>query len=300
MAQKQILSKPEEIKQVIPLADGRQLPLSRPLVMGILNVTPDSFYDGGRYDTPDRAADHALQMVDQGADIVDVGGESTRPAGVYGSGSAPVSATEEIRRVVPVIEAIRAASHVCISVDTYRASVAQTAIDAGADMVNDVSALSFDDAMAPLIARTRVPVVLMHMKGKPKDMQANPGYVDCVAEICDFFLGRLDFCQANAVDRSKLILDPGVGFGKRLSDNLEIFARLSRFKEFGLPLLVGASRKSFMGMLSGVMGDPEKRLGGSIAAAVVAVCAGANIVRVHDVEQTVQALKVVQGIRSIE
>jgi dihydropteroate synthase len=292
MTTKQTLTKPEEIKRVIPLAGGRELPLDRPLVMGILNVTPDSFSDGGRFDTPDKALEQALRMIDEGADIIDIGGESTRP------GSEPVSADEEQKRVLPMIERLRRKSDICVSVDTYRHATAKAALDAGADIVNDISALRFDDQMARLIADRKVPVILMHMKGTPRDMQKNPTYDDCVREISDFFRERIDFAVAAGIDKSKLILDPGIGFGKRLVDNLEILAHLSAFKQFNLPVMLGASRKSFIGKLGPSKRPAENRLGGSIAAAVVAVRNGADIIRVHDVDPTVEALRVLQGITS--
>jgi len=294
MVQKQTHTKPEEIKRVIPLAGGGQLSLSRPLVMGILNVTPDSFFDGGKFVKLESAVAQAQKMIAEDADIIDIGGESTRP------GAEPIDQNEEQQRVVPVIEALRQCSDVCISVDTTHARTAEVAVEAGARIINDVSAMRSDPDMVALAARLKLPVVLMHMQGTPRDMQKNPSYVDCVAEVTDFFRERIEFCRCHGVDKSKIILDPGIGFGKRLSDNLEILANISEFKQFGLPVLVGASRKSFIGMLHSVETAPEQRLGGSIAAAVTAIGNGADIVRVHDVGQTVQALKVFQGIRSAE
>jgi dihydropteroate synthase len=294
MTQRETLTKHEEIKRVIPLADGRQLPLSRPLVMGILNVTPDSFSDGGRYESVDRAVARAHEMIREGADIIDIGGESSRP------GASPVDSEEERRRVVPVVRRLAQDTDSCLSVDTYRASTAADAIEAGASMVNDISALRFDTEMAGVIARTKVPVVLMHMLGSPRHMQIDPHYAECLEEIEAFFEERLVYCGRQGIDRSKTILDPGIGFGKRLSDNLEILTHLQRFRGFGLPLMVGASRKSFIGMLSPSSGTPERRLGGSIAAAVASVLNGADIVRVHDVAPTVEALKVTQAIRAMD
>ncbi|MFQ6007871.1 MAG: dihydropteroate synthase [Candidatus Zixiibacteriota bacterium] len=281
----------KESQQVITVSSGRQLPLTRPLIMGILNVTPDSFSDGGRFINLTDAVAHALKMVDEGADIIDIGGESTRP------GADPVSAEEEIRRVIPVIEMLKRETDIPISIDTYKASTAQAALEAGADIVNDVSALRFDSSMANLIASQKVPVVLMHMLGTPRDMQKNPHYENCVEEIAQFFVARIDFCIKSGIEKTKIILDPGIGFGKRLSDNLEILANLRRFKEFSLPLLVGVSRKSFIGMIHTSGCAADQRIGGSIAATVAAVINGADIVRVHDVAQTVEALKVLQAIR---
>ena len=294
MIQRETLTKPDEIKRVISLAEGRQLPLSRPLVMGVLNVTPDSFSDGGRYESIDKAVIHARGMIREGADIIDIGGESSRP------GATPVDAEEEQRRVIPVISRLAQETDVCLSIDTYRATTAAAALEAGASMVNDISALRLDDTMAGVITKAKVPVVLMHMLGTPLNMQTNPHYADCVEEIGAFFEERLAYCGRQGIDRSKIILDPGIGFGKRLSDNLEILTHLERFRRLGLPLMIGASRKSFIEMLSSSSDIPERRLGGSIAAAVAAVINGADIVRVHDVAPTVEALKVTQAIRATD
>lgn len=291
--QKQTFTRTEEIKPVIPLRPGRQLELSRPLVMGIVNVTPDSFSDGGRYLDTQQAVARALRLLDEQADILDIGGESTRP------GAEPITAEDELARIIPVIQAVRSDSpHAIISVDTYKAEVARQALQAGADLVNDVSALRFDAEMAGVIAEHKCPVVLMHMQGTPQTMQQNPHYDDCVGEIADFFEERLSFCSDHNIDRARVILDPGIGFGKRLSDNLEILGNLTAFKRFGVPLLVGASRKGFIGMLNSSAGQADTRIGGSIAAAVLAVVRGADIVRVHDVAATVEALKIVQAIGS--
>jgi dihydropteroate synthase len=294
MTQRETLTKPEEIKRVISLAGGRQLPLSRPLVMGVLNVTPDSFSDGGKYVSVDMAVARAHEMIREGADIIDIGGESSRP------GATPVDAEEERRRVIPVISRLAQETDGCFSIDTYRASTAAAAIEAGAGIVNDISALRFDADMSRVVAQAKAPIVLLHMLGIPRDMQTNPHYTDCVEEIGAFFEERLSFCCEKGIDRSKIILDPGIGFGKRLSDNLEILTHLRRFCRFGLPLLVGASRKSFIGMLSSSGSVSDQRLGGSIAAAVAAVTNGADIVRVHDVAPTVEALKVTQAIRATD
>lgn len=288
---KQTLTRPEEIKRVIPLPDGRELSLSRPLVMGVLNLTPDSFSDGGRYLSIKSAVEHALLMEADGADIIDIGGESTRP------GAEPVASGEEQARVIPVIESIRQQTTLPVSIDTYHADTARAAIEAGADIVNDISALRSDPNMVGLIAKKRVPVVLMHMLGEPRNMQQHPRYDNCVEDIASFFKERIEFCTANGIDKSRLILDPGIGFGKRLSDNIEILAGLRRFAALNLPILIGASRKSFIGMLHPTDKQADQRSGGSIAAAVVAALHGASILRVHDVAQTVEALKVMQAIR---
>ena len=288
------LVKPEASKRVIELTDGRSLSLEFPLIMGIVNVTPDSFYDGGRFDTPGAVRDRAVQLVEEGASIIDIGGESSRP------GAEPISPEVELQRVIPAIEAIRQVSDCCISVDTYRSATAEAAIDAGADMINDISALQADPEMAKTLLKYSVPFVLMHMKGQPSNMQVDPAYDNCVEEIGDFFDERLRFCDSIGLDRTRIILDPGIGFGKRLRDNLDILSHLQQFGRFDRPLLIGASRKSFMGLLADEMGSAELRLGGSIAAAVMAVRAGADILRVHDVRETVGALKVARAIGEAE
>ena len=289
--QKQVLNRPEEIKAVVPFGDGRELPFDRPLVMGVLNVTPDSFSDGGKYAKPRAAVRRATEMIKQGANIIDIGGESTRP------GAEPVDAETEIERVIPVIESIRKKSDIPISIDTYKARVAEIAISAGADIVNDISALQFDQAMPDVVANCKVPVVLMHMKGTPGQMQQDPHYDDCVGEIQQFFRDRIEFCKLAGIDKSKIILDPGIGFGKRLFDNTEILANLETFKIFSLPIMIGVSRKSFIGMINPTDSRAANRIGGSIAAALLAIQNGANIVRVHDVAETVEAIKVIKAIR---
>ena len=289
--QPQKLVRPEEIKRVIALSDGRQLALSRPLIMGILNVTPDSFSDGGKFATTGTAVEQALRMIEEGADIIDIGGESSRP------GAEPVDAEEEQNRILPVVRQLRKQGKVPISVDTYKAATAEAALGEGADIVNDISALRFDPNLAGLVAKSRAPVILMHMLGSPRTMQENPSYNDCVAEIKEFFEVRIKFATNAGIDKSKIIIDPGIGFGKRLSDNLDILAGLREFKSFSLPVMIGVSRKRFIGMLHHAGGPADRRLGGSISAAVAAVINGADIVRVHDVAETVEALKVVQAIR---
>jgi dihydropteroate synthase len=278
----------------IELRSGRILTFDRPIVMGILNVTPDSFSDGGKYFSPEQAVSHALELQQQGADIIDIGGESTRP------GAEPVSLEEEIRRTIPVIQEIRNVSAIPISIDTYKAEVAKQALEAGADIINDVSAVSFDFAMIPLAARTGAPVVLMHMLGTPRDMQDDPHYEDCVEEVGAFFEYRMDACERGGIARNRIILDPGIGFGKRVEHNLELLHNLRDFARFGRPLLVGASRKSFIAQVPGGAGEPSNRIGGSIAAAIMAVANGASIVRVHDVAATVEALQIWRAIQGDE
>ncbi len=275
----------------IELANGRLLKLDRPLVMGILNVTPDSFSDGGKYAGIKEALSFAQQMVKDGVDIIDIGGESSRP------GSNPVSLDEELKRVIPIITKIREHSTIPISIDTTKADVARQAISAGADIVNDISALRFDSEMVDVIAENRTPVILMHMLGDPKTMQADPIYFDCVNEIMQFFSERIHFCLNNGIQREKIILDPGIGFGKKLSDNLALINKIGQFKTFGCPVLLGASRKSFIGMITGDKKSPEKRIGGSLAAAITGIQNGVDILRVHDIAETIEAIKLLKALK---
>jgi dihydropteroate synthase len=267
----------------LALPRGRRLPLDRgPLVMGIVNVTPDSFYPSSRRSGPGAAAEAALAMEAEGAAIVDVGGESTRP------GSEAVGEDEELERVVPAIEAIRSRSSVPISVDTRNAVVASAALAAGADIVNDVSALGHDPAMARVVAESGAAVVLMHMRGEPKTMQSAPYYADCASEVASFLELAARRAQAAGVAPGAIVLDPGIGFGKRPEDNLDLIARLDLVARLGFPVLVGLSRKAFVGAITGR--GVEARLAGSLGAACAAYQAGARIFRVHDVAATVDAL----------
>ncbi len=257
-------------------------------VMGILNVTPDSFSDGGLFHARDAALRHVEQMLAEGADIIDVGGESTRP------GAASVSAQAEVDRVVPVIAAIRERFDVPVSVDTSKPTVMESAVKAGADLVNDVRALQEPGAM-DACSRLSVPICLMHMQGQPRTMQQSPQYVDVVQDVCRFFEERIVACEQAGIARSRLILDPGFGFGKTLQHNVDLLRRLDEFSALNLPILVGISRKSMIGTL--LDNRPlEGRLHGSVAAAVVAAMKGAHIVRVHDVAATVDAMKVVNAV----
>jgi dihydropteroate synthase len=269
----------------------KELPLKEPVVMGILNVTPDSFSDGSLYNTLPKSVSRAEEMLSQGARIIDVGGESTRP------GSEPVPLEEELSRVIPVIKEIRRAlgDDFFISVDTYKAEVAKRALDAGADMVNDISAVRFDPKMAEVVSSYRAPVVLMHIKGTPKSMQDNPYYEDVVSEVLSYFEERLSFALEKGIEREKIIIDPGFGFGKRLEDNLNLLKRLNELRLFGLPILIGASRKSFVGAVTGVK-EPRKRLAGSLGAVACAYYRGAKIFRVHDVKETVELLKLLTAV----
>ena len=261
----------------------------RTLIMGIVNVTPDSFFDGGRRLDPDKAIADAMAMVASGADIIDIGGESTRP------GARPVSEEEELARVLPVVRGLRRESYVPVSIDTYKSKVARAALDAGADIVNDISALRFDPAMVSLLAAEKVPVVLMHMQGTPRTMQQEPHYGDVVREVRDFLAAQLYEAMDAGIAPDTIILDPGIGFGKTIAHNLELLRGLPVLAALGQPLLVGASRKAFIGKLLNLA--PDERLEGSLAAAVAAALAGANILRVHDVAETCHAMRIADAIR---
>ena len=256
------------------------------IVMGILNVTPDSFADGGIYNSVNKAVEHAILMEKNGADIIDVGGESTRP------GAKSISIDEELKRVIPVIEQLLGKISIPLSIDTYKSDIAKRALDLGVGMINDITALQGDKKLVNIIAEYDVPVFLMHMKGNPQDMQINPVYDDVVKEIHDFFKERTKYAILHDVKKENIIIDPGLGFGKRtgkgVEDNCEILKRLSEFKDLGFPIMIGASRKTFIGNVCG--NDKtlpvSKRLEGSLAAACIAVINGADIVRVHDVKET--------------
>ncbi len=252
--------------------------------MGVLNVTPDSFSDGGEFIELDKAVDHALYMAEAGADIIDVGGESTRP------GAEPVSLREEIDRVLPVIEAMRKQSDIPISIDTCKSEVAKLAVEAGADIINDITALGFDAKIADIASSYGTGLILMHMKGSPRNMQINPHYDDLVEEILQYLAARRNLALENGVANAQIVLDPGIGFGKRWFDNYDIINRLQGFKVLDSPLLVGASRKRFLGkVLSSI---PRERTEGSLVSHTLAVENGAHIVRVHDVAESKMAAKV--------
>ena len=263
-----------------------QLDLSKPRVMGIVNVTPDSFSDGGKFNTTEKAIEHALQLVGEGAEILDIGGESTRP------GASPVPLDEELKRVIPVIEGLRGVG-VPLSIDTYKPQVMQAAITAGADIVNDVCALREPQALE-IVAASQVGVCLMHMQGRPQTMQADPQYDDVVSEVREFLQDRLNAAEQAGIVRSRIVLDPGFGFGKRTAHNLILLNHLNDIQALGLPLLIGLSRKSVLGQVVG--SSVDERVHASIAASVVSVMKGANIVRVHDVKPTIDALKIVQAV----
>ena len=267
-------------------AQDSHLDLSHPHVMGILNVTPDSFSDGGTHNSLIDAVKHANLMINAGATIIDVGGESTRP------GAAEVSVEEELTRVVPVVEAIAQRFEVWISVDTSKAEVIRESARAGAHIINDIRSLTEPGALQAA-AETGLPVCLMHMQGQPKTMQEAPKYEDVFADVERFFNEHIVRCEQAGIAKEKLLLDPGFGFGKNLTHNYQLLARLGEFHHFGLPLLVGMSRKSMVGQLLNV--GPSERLNGSLACAVIAAMQGAQIIRVHDVKETVEALRVVEA-----
>jgi dihydropteroate synthase len=261
----------------------------RTLVMGILNVTPDSFSDGGKFSDVEAAVRHGLAM--GGADILDIGGESTRP------GSAAVSAEEQIRRVVPVIEKLAGKVTIPISIDTTSAAVAKAALDAGAAIINDISGLRFDSGMAKLAVDRGVPVIIMHMQGLPGTMQESPSYEDVVGEVKDFLRGQVDFAVSEGVAREKIIVDVGIGFGKRLEDNLSLLSRVEEFYELGLPVLVGHSRKSFLGMITG---EPaEKRDEATLAVSMFLATKGVHVLRVHEVGSTRRGCEIVEKVRKV-
>ncbi|WP_019026002.1 dihydropteroate synthase [Colwellia piezophila] len=256
---------------------------SRPQVMGILNVTPDSFSDGGKFATFDKALAQVEQMISDGVDIIDIGGESTRP------GAVEVSEEDELARVIPLLKAIKAKFTVKVSIDTSKAAVMSQAITHGADIINDVRALQNEGCLA-VLAKSKVPVCLMHMQGLPRSMQENPHYDDVIGDIKQFFIERIKVCEQAGINRERLILDPGFGFGKTLKQNYQLLAQLHQFSDLGLPLLSGTSRKSMIGDL--LSRNVDERLAGSLTTAIIAAQQNASIIRVHDVKETVDALKV--------
>ncbi len=262
----------------------------RPLLMGIVNVTPDSFYDGSRYQDARKASDRVLELEDEGADIIDIGGESTRP------GSEGVSEDEEGQRVIPVIERVAPRINVPISIDTQKPGVARSAIRAGADIINDISALSGDDNMADVAAREAVPVIIMHMQGTPRNMQDNPNYDDLFGEIIAFLHERIHRAVAKGVDENKIIVDPGIGFGKSVDHNLEIVRDLWRLRSLGRPILLGPSNKSFIGKV--LEAEKDDRHEGTAASLVAAILSGANILRVHDIAGMKRFAEMAAAIRA--
>lgn len=273
--------------KTLTLSHSRVLSLHRPLIMGIINCTPDSF--AVHSSSAPEAVAAARQMIAEGADILDIGGESSRP------GSDPVTLETELDRVIPVIERIRSFSDIPLSIDTTKAQVAEKALTAGADIINDISALAFDPDMAGVASEAACPVVLMHMKGTPKTMQENPRYDDVVAEVSQYFIERMESARSCGVKEEDIILDVGIGFGKRTEDNVLLLKQLRKFTAFGRPLLIGVSRKRFIGELTGR--PVGERLEGSLAAAAIAVQNGADIIRTHDVAATRQAVIIAAALR---
>lgn len=260
-------------------------------VMGIINCTPDSFFDGGKFRSADDAVGSALRMEEEGAEIIDIGGESTRP------GSEKVSAEDEMSRVLPVINKLRKRSKIIISVDTYKSEVAGAAFDNGADMVNDIGGFDLDHKMPETIVKLGCPVIIGHIRGVPESMQRGVKYREVVEEVQKKLEDKICVALKSGIKKNSIIIDPGIGFGKRVEDNLKIIKNLCRLREIGNPVLVGVSRKSFIGSILGL--EPEERIEGSLAAACVAAIRGANIIRAHDVKETVRALKVVKSIMSV-
>lgn len=275
------------------LKDGREINYENLKVMGIINCTPDSFYEGSRKKSIEEALKTAEKMLKEGAEILDIGGESTRP------GSDPVDEEEEIKRVVTVIKEIKNKfKDAIISIDTYRANTAKAAIEAGADIVNDISAMKYDENMVKVVKEYNIPVILMHVKGKPKDMQIDPVYGDLMKEIHLYFNERIEYCKSHGIREDKIILDPGIGFGKTVEHNLKIMNRIEELKSFNLPVLLAASRKATIGK---VLGDlpTEERLEGTIALSCLAVDSGLQMVRVHDVKENTRAIRMLEAVRKI-
>ncbi|AAD35134.1 MULTISPECIES: dihydropteroate synthase [Thermotoga] len=266
---------------------NRKIEFGRTMVMGIINVTPDSFFADSRKQSVLEAVETAKKMIEEGADIIDVGGMSTRP------GSDPVDEEEELNRVIPVIRAIRSITDVPISVDTYRWRVALKALEAGADIVNDISGYQFEPDIVRVVSENNVPYVLMHIKGTPKTMQENPHYEDVVKEIKEYFTEKIEYLKEKGVNQ--IVLDPGIGFGKRYEDNLEILRRIDEFKELKLPILIGASRKSFIGITLGNV-PPEERLEGTLAVTAYCTMKGVDIIRVHDVLPNKRVIRMMEAI----
>ena len=271
-----------------PRAPLMGLRMDRPRIMGIVNVTPDSFSDGGKWIDPTTAIEHALALAEQGADILDIGGESTRP------GSDAVAVADELARVIPVIKGLREKTDKLISIDTRKSQVMAAAADAGADILNDVSALTFDPEALDVAADTGLPVMLMHAQGDPKTMNDNPQYSDVALDVYDFLAERIKVCEEAGIPKAKLIADPGIGFGKHLHHNISVMNALSLYHGLGVPILLGASRKKLIGQLCNV-DDPEARVPGSLAAALIGLNQGVQITRVHDVAETKQAFSIWQA-----
>lgn len=259
-------------------------------IMGILNITPDSFFDGGQYYSVEKAVNHALKLVEEGADIIDIGGESTRP------GAEPVYVDEELKRVIPVIETLSKTISIPISIDTYKAKVAEEAINAGATIINDISGLRFDPEMVNVAKKYKVPVIVMHIKGNPKNMQKNPSYDALIPEIIEYLRESIIIAKNAGIDENMIIIDPGIGFGKLPEHNLQIIKNLKEFTQLGKPILIGVSRKSFIGKILN-NAPPSERLEGTASSVAISIINGANIVRVHDVGFISKVVKVADAIK---
>ena len=271
--------------------DWCQDPNRETLVMGILNVTPDSFSDGGLFYNTDEAISHALQLIEYGIDIIDIGGESTRP------GAKKISEEEEIQRIIPVVKQIRElSSEIIISIDTTKSMVAQKAIQSGANIINDISGFSFDNKMIDVVRESKVPVIIMHMQGDPSNMQNKPVYDDLIIDISSFFKSKIKLATDAGIKKKQIILDPGIGFGKTVGDNLQLINQLNEFCKLGFPVMIGPSRKSFIGTTLNLPVDD--RLEGTAAAVAVGVMNGARIVRVHDVKEIKRVVTIVEKIRT--
>jgi dihydropteroate synthase len=271
--------------------NGRIISYSKPVLMGILNVTSDSFYDGGKYNDRDIALKRCEEMIAEGTDIIDIGAESTRP------GSLPANPEYEIEKIIPIVEFLSRNANIVISVDTNKASVAEEALKTGADIINDISAMSFDVFMADTVKRYDAIVVLMHIKGKPLDMQKDPFYNDVVMDVVTYFDEKVESAISRGISRDHLIIDPGIGFGKRIEDNIELIKNISTFRKYGLPIMIGVSRKSFIGSLQGNMASPEGRLYGTLGAGAYSYIKGADILRVHDIKEHREMLNVINSIK---
>ena len=256
--------------------------------MGVLNLTPDSFSDGGFFNDPDKALSHCLKMINEGAHIIDIGGESTRP------GSDPISIDKELDRTIPIIEKIRSTSNCVISIDSYKSIIVEAALKAGANIVNDISGLTFDNKMAKLLAKHNAPFILMHIKGRPKSMQQNPNYNNLIKEILSFFRKQISTAKSAGIDTSNIILDPGLGFGKKIEHNFEIIRKLPQICAMGFPVLVGPSRKSFIGETLNL--PINQRIEGTMASITASIINGARIVRVHDIEEARRTVAITEKI----
>lgn len=275
----------------ITLKDGTRYDFDRMKVMGILNATPDSFYSNSRVSGVEEGIKRALEMIKNGADIIDVGGESTRP------GSEPVGLDEELNRVIPVIEGIRRENkNILISVDTYRAETAKKAIEAGADIINDISGMTFDKDMVKVVKEYNVPIIIMHIKGTPKNMQQNPQYVNVLKDVKEYFIERIEYAKENGILKDKIIIDPGIGFGKTYEHNIELIKNIDYFNDLEVPILLAVSRKSSIGIALGNV-PPEERLEGTLAVTCYASMKNVDIIRVHDVLENKRALMMMEALK---